>query len=253
MPELPIYKYKISVINEDGISLDKIVRSPRLYKPQDLLAACGNTEIVSSGAQPCVTVNALVHYVFNEFFVYSHRTGLYNRQKSLWESISRINGVNVFQRKRGLFRKQPLPMYDIHFLDYRQRPLIAAHLIDPGAELTDKQLSGSLHSFLSRCERLSGLVGVLFTAPTPFPATVLERVAKITNGDDPVARYESILPSPLAVPLDLLEITVPADVDELPVDSNHDPWFRLVHPDLTVNRPRAVAASAVKDEPTDKL
>jgi hypothetical protein len=241
MPELPIYKYKVSVINEDGISLNSIVRSPRLYKPQDLLAACANTEIVCATGEPDLPVRALVNYLLNEFFVYLHRTGLYNRQKSMWESISRVVGVNIYQRKRGIFKKQMLPMFDFHLVDYRQRPLIAAHLIEPGTEMTDKQLSGSLNAFLGRCQRHSGLVGVIFAAPAPYPESVLERVAELTNGDDPVARYESVLRSPPAVPLDMLEVLLPENLEEPALAQKHDPWFRLVHPNLAATRPRAAA------------
>lgn len=239
MPELPIYKYKVSVINEDGISLNSIVRSPRLYKPADLLAACSNTEIVCTSGEPGLPVRSLVGYLLNEFFVYLHRTGLYNRQKNMWESISRVVGVNVYQRKRGIFKKQMLPMYDLHLVDYRQRPLIATHLVEPGMEMTDKQLSGSLNAFLGRCQRQTGLVGVIFAAPGPFPEALLDKISKLTGGDDPVARYESILQSPPAVPLDLLEVMLPKDLEEPDSAEKHDPWFRLVHPNLSATRPRA--------------
>src|SRR5207244_2883595 len=159
-------------------------------------------------------VNTLVHHVFNELFVFLHRTGLYNRQKNMWESIARILGVNVYQSRRGLFRKQPLPMYDLHFLDYRQRPLIAAHLIKSDDQMTDKEISSHLNSFLGRAARWGGLTGLLFCAPSPIPSTVSEKVSKITNGDDPVARYESVLPAPLAVPLDILEMVVPVQAED---------------------------------------
>jgi hypothetical protein len=244
MPDLPIYKYKVKVINEDGISLNTIVRSPRGYKPQDLLAACGNTEITLTQGTPPIAVNALVYYLLNEFFVFSHRTGLYNRQKNFWESLSRVVGVDIQQRHRGLFRKKTLPIYDASFLDYKARPLVYAVLVDPyelpdTAVVTDKALSRLVDSMVRKAQKMTALAGMLLCCPAPFPKSVSDKVAALI-AQDPIGRYESLVPV-LNVPLDLFEM----HQAEPPAEGSppQEPLIRLIHPDLTTTkRPRAASA-----------
>lgn len=182
----------------------------------------------------------VVRYVFTEFFALAHRTGLYNRQKLLWESIARVNDVAVHRLQQGLFSKTNLPYFDLHFQDSKGRPLLLACVAEPAAAQgadgeVERKLKDSFKSLQQRAEKLrskSGtLSGVFLIYPKPFPENVLKIVEDLTGASDPVGRFESILPEPLLIPIDLLEV----DLDQLQEngDASTDS-VRLVHPDLVV-------------------
>lgn len=241
MPETPIYKFEIQLLNADGVTPDSIVRAPRVYKPQDLQSACQNVNIISSGAEPVPTVVAMVEFVILDFFVLAHRTGLYNRQKNLWESLSKVATVSVFPLKRGLFKRTQLPLYDMHFQDYRGRAFILAHLIDPSYQEAKDVNERHMKRFLKRAEKQNGLTGLFLCYPGPFPSNVQDKASKLTGSNDPVGRYESLLPEPWSAPLNLLEISsADATADEA------RPKIRLVHPDLTATK--RIRAAAVHED-----
>jgi hypothetical protein len=241
MSESPVYKFEVQITNSEGITTDSIVRAPRVYKPQDLQTACHNTSIVTKG-EACPSVVAVVNFVLTEFFVLAHRTGLYNRQRNLWEALSKVSLATVFQLRQGMLKRQPLPLYDIHFQDHRLRTFIFAHVIDPSFREEKPAAEKVLTNFLKRAQKLTGLNGLFLCCPKPFPAAVVERVTKLTGGSDPVGRYESILPEPWAAPLDLLEIGSIIGGDGSADDKLA---IRLIHPDLTsAKRIRAASVQA---------
>ena len=248
MAETAIYRYRVNLINSEAINFKTVVNNPRVYKPQDLQAAAGNLEIVPlHGGDPNPYVHCLVEYIVTEFFSMAHRTGLYNRQKVLWESVSRISDVEVFQHTKGIFRKNPLPIFDLHFLDHKRRILIMSRLAQPDAAITDKALQRLVKSLIHKAATTEFRVGLFLCSGEPFPASVCQYVAKMTSADDPVGRYESLLPEPISIPLNLLAIGTPAGGEgEAAVLSVRS--IRLVHPDLTVSR-RAHAASVDDPKP----
>jgi len=243
MPETPIYKYETHVVNSDAITLSSIVRNPRIYKPQDLLAACQNTTITCSDPQAPPAVSAVVNYLLAGFFVYAHRTGLYNRQRTLWESLSKVVAVSAYQLKSGFLRRTPLPILDLHLCDYRERMLVLARLIEPGFSAREREYEKLLNSFLDKAQRSSGLAGLFFCCPAPVPGILLNKVAKLTGALDPVARYESVLPAPWSVPLDLIEISMESGSGGSTPGSQP---LRLVHPNLSSTRR---IRAAVIDQP----
>jgi hypothetical protein len=241
MAETAIYRYRVNLLNSEAINFKTVVSNPRIYKPQDLHAASGNVEIVSlQGEDPNPFVECLVEYVVTEFFSMAHRTGLYNRQKVLWESMSKITDVEIFQHTKGIFRKTPLPIFDLNFLDHKKKILIISRLVQPDAGISDKVLQRLLKDLIHKASRTELPVGLFFCAGEPFPASICRQVAKMTNADDPVGKYESLLPAPHSIPLDLLAMGTPTagegEAAKLSVQS-----IRLAHPDLTVCR-RAHAA-----------
>lgn len=239
MAESPIYKFEVQVLNSEGITLDSIARNPRIYKPQDLQVACSNTNIICNSGQPESSVVAMVDYVVHEYFVFAHRTGLYNRQKQLWESITKISTAAVFQLKQGLLRKQALSLFDLHFLDHRGRILVLGHLVDPSYQEERGNWESHLNRFLKRAEKYGPLAGLFLCFPEPFPPAVQAKVAKLTGASDPVGKYESVLPQPWSAPLDLLSLRGSEAQDA----SSSDCKLRLVQPDLTVTK-KIRAASA---------
>lgn len=245
MNEAPTYRFDIKLVNSEGIiTPDAIVRSPRVFKPQDLQAACHNTQIVCLQPSPAPSVVATVRYVLIDFFALAHRTGLYNRQKSLWESLSKVTSVSVFKLTKGFFRRQAIPFFDLRFQDQRGRTVVLVHVAEPAMGDEAGNAVDVLKGFLKRAERLPGLTGLFLCFPEPFPLEVTSKVSELTGGADPVGRYESVLPPPLAVPLNLLELT-PAEsrVDDSALQSY---TTKLVHPDLTASR--RFRAASVNEE-----
>lgn len=242
MANRAIVKYQVHLISSDLLGLGTVVRNPRVYKPQDLELACQNLEILPVGGQPPdAYIQRLVEFVLRDFFAMAHRTGLYNRQKVLWESLSKVTGIAVEQHQKGLFRKEPLPVFDLEFQDYKARTLILARLVEPEYEADERQLTKLLKDLFAKAKRLDGIAGLFFCSPAPLAESLRRRVGKLTGAEDPVAKYEALLPEPLAIPLDLLEIdsTTKHPADKPPGGSG----IRLVHPDLTARR-RVRAATA---------
>jgi hypothetical protein len=239
MPNSATYKLSITTINPLTQTLNSVVANPRVCTPIDLQAATSNIKVESDDSVPNL-VQAVVRFVLTDFFTLAHRTGLYNRQKLLWESIARVNDVAVHRLTQGLFAKSELPYLDLYFQDSKGRPLILACVAEPEAVLgsdgeIDRKLKDQVKAVQQRAEKLRSkggtLSGVFLVYPQPFPENVLKIVEDLTGASDPVGKFESILPEPLLIPLDLLEV----DMVQL-ANLGHqvsDP-VRLIHPDLVV-------------------
>lgn len=247
MPKNPNFILEVSIRISEAFTLDSIVRCPRTFKPKDVLGACQNNEIVQRSPEVPRSVLSLSTFIMTDFFALAHATGLYNRQKQLWESLSKVTTIHVFQLTTGLMNKKALGIYDLIFQDYKGKPLLVANLVEPDS-LKDRSLClGSLKSFIGRAQRKAGIAGVFASFPSPFPLTVLDFVKGAVNSADPIARYESILPS-LHVPINLLEMTAPEgaspEVDEGESDEPTEGLsFQLVHPNLKKNRSAGIAAA----------
>jgi hypothetical protein len=226
------YIFEVHIRIPEAFTLDSITRSPRTFKPKDVASACQNNELILKEGTPPAAVTSMAMYVMTDFFAMAHGTGLYNRQRTLWESLAKINTIAVKQLSAGLLNKKPMPVYDLMFLDYKQKPLIHASLITDIPE--KKTPAGLLKDCASRAGGRGSLRGFLCCFPAPFPEDALQYVQRLTHTLDPVGRYESILPS-LHVPIDLLEMDS-ADLAGLSQEGS-DPAelrtvFQLIHPDL---------------------
>lgn len=248
------YKFSVKSLNSLNYSLNSVVGQPRSSLPIDVSAACANVEIESASDAAPAVVRTVVRYVLTDFFALAHRTGLYNRQKLLWESIARVNEIDVFRHRQGIFQKTDLPYLDAHFLDAKGRPLILAHIVEPAytdrSDDLERRLKDQVRSLQHRADKLKSskgtLAGVFLCYPKPFPEIVLKMVEGLTGGSDPVGRFESILPEPLSIPIDLLEIDVAALARQEQSDA-----VRLVRPDLTVKGRTALPAKTFNASPSE--
>lgn len=232
MPRKANFIFEVRIRISEAFTLDSIVRNPRTFKPKDVQSACQNNELVLTHGEPTPEVTALATYVMTDFFAMAHATGLYNRQRSLWESLSQVNTVHVEQLTTGIFRKEPLSLFDFSFRDYKGKTLLSALLV---SKLPDKKDAVTLlKSYISRFSGKTGH-GALACFPAPMPADVLEYVRKQTHTEDPIAKYESVMPG-LNRPFDLVEMhesdlmDASPDVDETLTEMRT--IFQLVHPDL---------------------
>lgn len=233
MPRNANFIFEVQIRIPEAFTLDSIVRSPRTFKPKDVASACQNNDLVIKHGDPPGPVIAAATYMMTDFFAMAHGTGLYNRQKTFWESLSQVNTIHVNQLTSGLFHKTALPIFDFWFRDYKGKPLIYVFLV---GEMTDKQKAVSLlKSALGRAQGKSSLTGALAIFAKPLPADVLEYVRKQSHTEDAIARYEAVMPS-LHVPFDLLEMDR-ASLTQLSLENGESSEqlrtvFSLVHPDL---------------------
>ncbi|MBI4533967.1 MAG: hypothetical protein HY711_08460 [Candidatus Melainabacteria bacterium] len=232
MFEKPTYKVQIEIVNPETITFSAVAQNPRIYRPQDLLAASQNLKISTLGTQPLVSVTVLAKFLTSNFFVLAHRTGLYNRQRALWESLAKVTTVEVHQASHGLIHKSLLPIFYLVLLDWRGKPMVLACLDDfPIQATNERHFSKLLTQLCRKAGKMSGLSGLFLCRPQPFPETVIQKIAKLTNACDPIGRYDSLLPDPLSIPINLLEINSPDPSTTRLTDNSCD--VRLVHPDLT--------------------
>lgn len=221
------YRYEIRTINAEAITTQAIADNPRVALPADLESAARNLAIKQTSQGAPAKVTALVHCLITQFFVQAHRTGLYNRQPSLWGSIAKAGSAEATQLSTGIFQKQMLPVYDLTIFDLRDRPVVLARLVCETQTPQDNFYNNLLSGLLQKAKQNPGLNGLFFVCPEPFPQNILAKVAKLTSSHDPVGRYESRLPEPSQAHLNLLEIAS---------ESGDKFSVRLVHPNLASAR-----------------
>jgi len=234
----PIVKLSICYPNPEGATLHKIAESPRTAKPAEVEAAAGNLSVSGAIDSQSRFLQDIAGYFLADFFALAHRTGLYNRQNVLWDALSKINSIDAFQLRHGIFTKKALPAYFMHFLDFRQRTLIVVACVEPKHE--DKLADIVFDELIRRVKKIPGIIGTAVFCPAESSAAYLERVQKEIINHDPVARYESLLKAPFNIPLDLFAYSF--DGEALPA-SNLSESIILIQPDLTRSGKRAITTS----------
>lgn len=231
MPRKANFIFEVRIRISEAFTLDSIVRSPRTFKPKDVQSACQNNELAVTHGAPPPEVVSFATYVMTDFFAMAHATGLYNRQKAMWESLSKVNSIHVSQLSSGLFHKSQLPIFEFSFQDYKGKPLVLANLVMKVPE--KKKAVGLLKDFVSRCSGKNP-TGVLACFSAPVPPDVVDYVQRATFTHDPILKYESIMPG-VGKPFDLFEMNE-ANLVEASQDSSDESEvrtvFQLVHPDL---------------------
>ncbi len=233
MPQKPDFILRFSLQNIEDFSPDAIARSPRDFRPGDLINACNNVVIEPVGKKPPDHIASIARFVTVDFFALAHGTGLYNRQPKLWEGLAKTATIQIFVKKKGLLHKTELPEFDMLLLDHKGRTIAITHYTAPESSGVKHDYMGLFKEFVKRtrlrqARQRQGVLGVFVCYPAPFPEKLREYVMKEANAHDAVQRYESVLPA-LGVPIDLFEIdstasTSPSGATQYPI--------RLVHPDL---------------------
>lgn len=226
------YKLQIKCVDPGDFTLNSVITAPRVCTPLNVATACKNIDIEAESEQTPPLVKECARFLLSDFFALAHRTGLYNRQRVLWESLGRVTEVEVKRRRQGVFQKTELPLLDLFFNDGKGRMAIFGILVeDPDYLDDDKKRREFFKATLAQAVKLrssKGLNGgIVIFCPEPIPNNVLSEIVKQTSGDDPIARYESLLPDPVSLALDLVEYGWPTnDPDQV--------QLRLAYPDIAV-------------------
>jgi hypothetical protein len=228
------YRILIRTAPAGTFTLTNVFSSPRQCTPVDVKAACASVELVEQSGDMPRQLAALASFMTLDFFALAHRTGLYNRQRNLWESIGRVVEIRCARPNRGLFTKVNEPFTDVSCLDARGNVLIFGSLADADDAHADADANLKLkRHFVSKAlQRASGirrgqgfLFGVFLAFQDEIPEAVQVMIDGMTAAHDPVARYESMLPPPLNAPLNI------AKLDACGV-AGEQMKLTLVHPSL---------------------
>ncbi|MBY0548970.1 MAG: hypothetical protein K2W95_16985 [Candidatus Obscuribacterales bacterium] len=229
MPQKPDFTLKFSLQNIEDFSPDAIARSPRSFRPGDLVNACNNVVLTAEGKIAPEHILSIAKFVTVDFFAMAHGSGLYNRQPKLWEALAKTATAQVFMARKGFLQKEQTAEFDLLLQDHKGRTTVVLHYSAPDPPGAQHDYLRAFKEFVKRTKLRQGTVGIFLCYPAPFPEPVRAYILKETNAQDPVQRYESILPL-LGIPIDLFEVDSTAAVSRSDRAKNS---VRLIHPDLS--------------------
>lgn len=219
---------EIKVRNAAAYTLNNVVATARSCSPQDLKIAAANVDLVGESGKIPQEVTDFINFVMTDLFTLLHRSGLYNRQRAFWESIARAVKITVHPVTQGFFKKEALPMYDVHFEDAAGGTTLLAFVVQSHAQWNvPKYATAYFKELLHRAQQLDRkrpvMKSVMVVAPKPFSEELFKYVDKILGGPnlDPVSRFESVLQSPITVHLNLFEYGLSAN-DTQSDESGHN-------------------------------
>ena len=211
MPTISVHKLAVKSIGETAFSLHSVISNPRTCTPIDLQLAGENLKLQPVTNDPPYEAVQLASYLLTEFFAVLHRSGLYNRQKALWEALARTHEVHCERLKAGFIVKIELPIWELRFVDGRGRKLLLVRFLDNSApNLVDakngKDATRFLQNAIKQAEKFkvenAAFAGLILCCEDRMPDSIVADVLKLT-GDDAVARYQSLLPT-ISCAIDLI-------------------------------------------------
>lgn len=236
MTKETLTRFEVSTKNPELFSIHSVAHSPRSLSPHDLTSAVENLKLDFHGEEPGPVSSAFVQFLFADFFVQAHSSGLYNRQLALWEAITRIGSGTINPLRTGWFlMSKEHPVEEVVLLDSLGRPLVLAWLVQDGGEI-NSVMSMLIKKVNKMKLQESPLCGVFLALPEPVDETFLEKTRKFLGADDPVARYDARLPEPALIPLNLLDYRSQHQGDQANQKDQKDQTalcsMRLIHPTL---------------------
>lgn len=203
-----VNSFSVIIKNADSeaFNLGSVTQAPRSAAAQDLKAACDNLVFEPSDNKIPDLVFSAIRFVMASYFSAAHQSGLYNRQLRLWETISKIAVVEVQPVTKGLFQKVALPVYELLFKTVNGKIPIVALVLEPSSGSNQLELLKDFLAKVAKMQAQSGnqVRGVFVVCDSPFPPAILSFVEKAIGADDPVARFDSILPPPYQVHINLV-------------------------------------------------
>lgn len=216
-----ISKFRIESLEATSFSLFNVTADPRAFAPDDIKAACNNLVITQASDSPSRLSSPsrfFLHFLFSEFFQKAHQSGLYNRQRELFEAIGKIDSGESESVSYGMFfNKSQWPCKDITLFDKERNPLIVARIVDDNEERTDKSNAMDwLRNFIDKLNKLQNrkncVAGAFFVYVGDFPIELKERVENLVGSSDPIAKYDCKLPPPAMLSLNLVELHHTSDI-----------------------------------------
>ncbi len=223
--------------DKEAYNLAAVTSNPRNASAADIKAGLDNLVFETPEGLNDVVL-AVVKYLFYDYFVYAHQTGLYNRQIRLWEMFSKVSTIEVRQVERGFFTRTLIPVYEIVMKTNQGQSPICALVIEKdvtssqpfkhhGGGSAAKIYIDLLRDFLLKVMKIqarlgaNGVKGIFVVTRDPLESGLLTFIEKETGATDAVSKVESIMPSPVSAHINLLTYA-PGHAHEHNLDPGHN-------------------------------
>ena len=183
-------KLNVKQKNPLALNCEKVIQTPRVFSTSQIKSAVENILLVDLGENILPeTVMPSIEYLLKDLFIYMHQSGLYNRQFKLWKSLAGVIEILVSKLQKGIFKKKELTTCLVDFFIDPQAPCISA-IIDENKN-TDG-LQSYLNAVISR-SNLNRLKGIFYFSNLQLDNYITAKIQSLTNSDDQISKYESIL------------------------------------------------------------
>lgn len=192
----PITSFTISQKNPLAVTCEKITLTPRVFNTAQLNGATEN--IVFSDLNEDLIPEELIksmEFIFKDFFVYMHQTGLYNRQFKLWKTMGSVISASVYCFCKGVIKKTELPVYVIDFFIDPKNPCITL-IFDKSKEENEILNFSKFRFWVSESikgKRGKRLKGIFYLTDKKIGDPFLFRVGSLIDCSDLISKYESLV------------------------------------------------------------
>lgn len=221
IPRKELGKIKVSLKIPISLSCEKITQTPRTFKTSQIKEAIENIafEGMDEANLPNIVIKS-IEFLFKDFFLYMHQTGLYNRQFKLWQTLANITQVSVYKVQKGIIGKKDLDVYIVDFSIDPKFTSIKVIINDQETSSSFDELKGYVNwSLISSFGKLKGIFYLLKSKPSE---NFLSKLQDLTKTSDPISKYESIISNTGSIRLNVINF------------NNEDETYKFDHiyPDL---------------------
>ena len=187
-----IGKFKLTLKNSLGLSCEKVTQLPRVFNTLQIKNAIENISFIDIEEKIVPEIlTKVMEFILKDFFLYMHQTGLYNRQFKLWATLANITQLSIFSLQKGIFKKNDLNTYMIDFFIDPKTPCIKAIINE-----NEEGDYSSFKMYLSKAltdNITNRLKGIFYFLKPELNDNFIKNLTLLTNGLDPILKYESII------------------------------------------------------------
>ena len=187
-----IGKFKLTLKNSLGLSCEKVTQLPRVFNTLQIKNAIENISFIDIEEKIVPEIlTKVMEFILKDFFLYMHQTGLYNRQFKLWATLANITQLSIFSLQKGIFKKNDLNTYMIDFFIDPKIPCIKAIINE-----NEKTDYSDFKMYLSKAltdNITNRLKGIFYFLKPELNDDFIKNLTLLTNGLDPILKYESII------------------------------------------------------------
>ena len=202
-----ISKFKVIQKNPLSLTCEKITETPRVFNTTQIKGAIENISLINieENILPDI-IPRVIEYVLKDFFLYMHQTGLYNRQLKLWQTMGNITQCLVYKLQKGFLKKTDLNVYMANFFIDPRNPCISI-IINENSEDDLIKLFFDLNIHIKKSlgsTKPDRLKGIFYFQNTTFSNDFTNKLEQMTDTNDPISKYESLILNTKDVRLNVL-------------------------------------------------
>lgn len=189
-----ICKFKVTQKNPLAVTCEKVAQSPRSNSIAELKNATANIIFADfDPSSPDLIILKSLDFLLKDFFINMHQTGLYNRQLKLWKALSNISSVRVYKLYTGIFKKTGLNIFIVDlFLDPKSPCITLIINLAENEVIKEDEFKLYLDKVISSTNK-TRLKGIFYFSSYIPQQLFLESLDFLTNANDSISRYESII------------------------------------------------------------